>query len=184
MLNKVKSAGLGFVMCGLGLALGSGSALAQKEKSLKIAFVDMQMAILKTEEGIQAKANIEKAAEAKKKELMNQQDDIKKLEEEFQKQMAILTDDVKMQKQKELQTKFMNWNNARQSFESEMRQKELEETKKILDNLSGILDGMAKKKGYDLVFEKGAGAVIYSSKTDDLTDDLVKEYNSKHKAKK
>ena len=69
-------------------------------------------------------------------------------------------------------------------FEQDVRQKEMQETQKIFQNLTSVIDDVAKRKGYDMVFERGAGAVLYAAKIDDITSDVVTSYNSKHKAAK
>ena len=56
------------------------------------------------------------------------------------------------------------------------------EMQKILQNLAVVIEDVAKKKSYDLVFERGSGALLYASKIDDITDEVVKGYNAKHKA--
>lgn len=148
----------------------------------KMAFVDMQAAILQTEEGKAARAKIEKEASAKRQELMTQQADLKKLDEEFQAQQSILTADVKQTKQKEFQEKFQTFRNAQMQFEQDMRQKEVQETQKIFQKTSLIIQDISQKKLYDLVFEKGSGTLLYASKIDDITQDVVNEYNKKYKS--
>jgi outer membrane protein len=147
----------------------------------RAAFVDMQSAILQTEEGKIAKGKIEKEAEAKRQEILNQEKDLKKIDDEFQAQSAVLSEDAKRNKQTEFQTKLQKLQTARAGFEQEVRQKEMQETQKIFQNLTSIIDEIAKKKGYDMVFERGAGAVLYAAKIDDLTSEIVSTYNSKHK---
>jgi outer membrane protein len=164
-------------------AFSQGKTEAGKTMAgLKVAVVDIQSAILQTEQGKIAKSNIEKEAEDKRKELLNQQNDLKKLDEEFQKQQSVLSEDAKLSKQKEFQTKLQGLRTAQMSFEQEVRQKELQETQKIFQNLAKLVDEIAKKKKLDMVFEKGSGALLYAAKVDDLTEELVTEYNSKYKA--
>ena len=172
------------------LALAQGSppssagAAGAAKASMRFAFVDMQAAILQTEEGKNAKAKIEKEAESKRQDILNQEKDLKKLDDEFQAQQAVLSDDAKKSKQTEFQGKFQKLQGARMQFEQDVRQKEMQETQKIFQNLTSVIDDVAKRKGYDMVFERGAGAVLYAAKIDDITSDVVTSYNSKHKAAK
>lgn len=152
--------------------------------TLRFAFVDMQAAILQTDEGKNAKSKIEKEAEAKRQDILNQEKELKKLDDEFQAQQAVLSEDAKRAKQTEFQGKFQKLQSARMQFEQEVRQKEMQETQKIFQNLTSVIDDVAKRKGYDMVFERGAGAVLYAAKIDDLTNDVVASYNIKHKAGK
>jgi outer membrane protein len=152
--------------------------------TMRWAFVDMQAAILQTEEGKNAKAKIEKDAEAKRQDLLNQEKELKKLDDEFQAQQAVLSEDAKKAKHSEFQSKFQKLQGARMAFEQEVRQKEMQETQKIFQNLTSVIDDVAKRKGYEVVFERGAGAVLYAAKIDDITADVVTAYNGKHKVSK
>lgn len=174
-----------------GSGSGSGSSNAPAPKSGgassasgKLAFVDMQAAILQTEEGKNAKAKIEKDAEAKRADILNQEKELKKLDDEFQAQQAVLSEDAKRTKQTEFQQKFQKLQGARMQFEQEVRQREMQETQKIFQNLTGVIDEVAKKKGYDMVFERGAGALLYAARIDDITSEVVSTYNNKHKVSK
>ncbi len=182
---------LAFVSAVVLSLLTSGSPVFAESKAqksglsgVKVAFIDMQQAILQTEEGKIAKTKIEKEAESKKKDLERQQDELKKMNDEFLKQQSVLSDEAKGTKQKDFQIKVQALQNAQMAFQQEVREKEQAETGKIFRNLSGVIDEIAKKKGYDLVFERGAGALLYASKIDDITTDVVASYNSRFKVTK
>ncbi len=151
---------------------------------LTLAFVDMQAAILKTDEGAKAKERIEKEAQTKRDELISQQEELNKMGQEFQAQQSVLSEATRLDKQREIQMKLQNLRNSQMTFEQDVRRKEMQETQKIIENLQRIIDEVAKKKGYDLVFERGAGALLYASAIEDITADVVKEYNKRHKLKK
>lgn len=172
------------VTCALSLCLASTTAFADKFANMKLGVVDMQSAILQTEEGKAAKAKIEKEAEDKRKDLLSQQNELKKLDEELQAQSAVLSEEAKSTKQKDFQAKYQNFRTAQMNFEQEVRGKEMQETQKIIQNLSKVVDEIAKKRKFDLVFERNAGALLYASKIEDITPEVVATYNSRHKVKK
>lgn len=155
---------------------------APSNASLRLAFVDMQSAILKTEEGKKAKARIEKEAQTKRDELISQQEALNKMGQEFQAQQAVLSEASRMEKQREIQMKLQGLRNSQLMFEQEVRRKEMEETQKIIENLQTIIDEVAQSKGFDLVFERGAGALLYAATINDITDDVVKIYNERHQS--
>jgi outer membrane protein len=174
----------------LGLALPNEARAAAEETTagpekgkggLVLALVDMQSAILKTEDGRAAKVRIEKEAQSKRAELLSQQEELNKMGQEFQAQQSVLSSASQMEKQREIQMKFQSLRSSEMNFEQEMRRKEMEETHKIIQNLQKIIDEIAKMKGYDLVFERGAGALLYAADYKDITADVVEIYNSRHK---
>lgn len=152
---------------------------ATSASAAKHAFVDMQTAILQTEEGKKAKANIEKEAESKRSKLLAQQNDLKKLDEEYQAQQSVLSEEAKATKQKDFQNKLQGLRQAQMNFEQEVRAKEAQETQKIIQKLAATVEEVAKKKGFDLVFEKGSGAVVYASNIVDITPEVVASFNAK-----
>jgi outer membrane protein len=167
------------------VAMGAEAPAAPAAASVKlsIAVVDMQKAILQTEEGKAAKVKIEKDAQSKRDALIKQQDDLNALGQEFQSQQSVLSDESKLERQKEIQSKMQALRTAQISFEQEVRRKEMEETQKIIESLQKIIDEMSRKKGYDFVFERNAGALLYAPSVEDITDEVVKLYNGRSSSK-
>jgi outer membrane protein len=167
------------------VAMGAEAPAAPAAASVKlsIAVIDMQKAILQTEEGKAAKVKIEKDAQSKRDALIKQQDDLNALGQEFQSQQSVLSDESKLERQKEIQSKMQALRTAQISFEQEVRRKEMEETQKIIESLQKIIDEMSRKKGYDFVFERNAGALLYAPSVEDITDEVVKLYNGRSSSK-
>lgn len=183
------SQGLLLSSVALMLAGQSAPALAQSAakpgvNATRVALIDFQVAILQTEEGKAAKAKIEKELDSRKKELLAQQSELKKIEDDFEAKRSVLSEDEKASKTRDLQTKLMAFQRSQMALEQEVRQKEMQETQKIFQNLSALVEEYAKKNSFDLVFEKGAGAVLYVARGSDITSEIVILYNQRHKVKK
>ncbi len=186
-----------FTKLSLGLAVASATLIASQQSAsaapqvakpgvnaTRVALIDFQVAILQTEEGKSAKAKIEKELDSRKKELLSQQSELKKIEDDFEAKRSVLSEDEKSAKTRDLQTKLMAFQRSQMALEQEVRQKEMQETQKIFQNLSALVEEYAKKNNFDLVFEKGAGAVLYVARGSDITADIVGLYNQRHKVKK
>jgi outer membrane protein len=169
-------------------ASSASAAPAQSTKlgvnATRVALIDFQVAILQTEEGKAAKAKIEKELDSRKKELLSQQAELRKLEDDFEAKRSVLSESDKSAKTRDLQAKLMAFQRSQMALEQEVRQKEMQETQKIFQNLSELVQEYAKKNNFDLVFEKGAGAVLYVARGSDITADIVTLYNQRHKVKK
>lgn len=150
----------------------------------RVALVDFQVAILQTEEGKAAKAKIEKELDSRKKELLSQQSELKKMEDDFEAKRGVLSEDEKAARTRDLQNKLMAFQRSQMALEQEVRQKEMQETQKIFQNLSSLVEEYAKKNSFDLVFEKGAGAVLYVARGSDITAEIISLYNQRYKVKK
>jgi outer membrane protein len=158
-------------------------AQAAEKAKVSVAMVDMQAAILQTEEGKAAKVKIEKDAQTKRDALIKQQEDLNALGQEFQAQQAVLSEESKLEKQKEIQGKMQALRNSQMTFEQDVRRKEMEETQKIIEVLQKIIDEVSRQKGFEFVFERGSGALLYASSVTDITGDVVKIYNDRSKQK-
>jgi outer membrane protein len=188
--RKISTLSLGVLLASAALSANQQSAFAAPAgakpgvNATRVALIDFQVAILQTEEGKSAKAKIEKELDSRKKELLSQQAELKKMEDDFEAKRSVLTEEDKASRTRELQGKLMAFQRSQMALEQEVRQKEMQETQKIFQNLSVLVEEYAKKNSFDLVFEKGAGAVLYVARGSDITADIVNLYNQRHKVKK
>jgi outer membrane protein len=160
------------------LGLASGSVVARADE--KIATVDMQKAIQNVEAGKQAKAQLEKEFNAKKKDLQAEEAAIRKMIEDFKKQSLVMSDEAKAKKQGELQERGMKFEELKQRSTIELQQKEQGLTQPIVSKLRSLIGEMAKQKGYSLVLEKNENTVLFSQEKDDMTSDVISAYNKKY----
>jgi outer membrane protein len=159
---------------------GKGDAM----KGLKLAFVDVQGAILETRDGREAREAIEKEASKRRDEIMDKEKKFRGEIEAFQAQASVLSDSAKTAKQQEFAKRAEELQGARAGFEQEFREKEMKETQKILQKVVIIVEDLSKKNGYDMVFERSANALLYAARIDDITKEVVVEYNKRHSGKK
>lgn len=151
--------------------------------SQQVAVIDMQGAILQTDEGKVAKAKLEKEVTQKRQDLSKQEAQLKKMQNDFQAQQAVLSEADKQARSKEFQTKLQAFQQSQLNFEQEARQKEATELQKIFVNLQTEINKLAKQKGYEMVFDKSAGVLLYAKNVVDVTTDVVTMYNKDYKAK-
>ncbi len=168
-----------------GVVLGMVAAFASSQLGFaddaKVAVVDMQKAIQTVEAGKKAKTQMEKEIKNKEKEIQTEETALKKATEDFQKQTAVLSDEAKAKKQGEIQERIMKYQQMRGRAQSDLQQKEIELTKPIVEKLRTLISELGKSKGYTLVLEKNEQTVLYSLDKDDLTNELIAQYNSKNK---
>ena len=158
--------------------------VASSSFSAKIGVVDVQSAILQTNEGKAAREKIEKEIAQRRQELLNQQNQLKKMQDDFQAQQAILSEADKQTRQKDFQAKVQAFQQAQISFEQEARQKESAALQQIFKNIQAEVQKIAKQKSYDMVFDKSASVLLYAAQVTDITADVVTAYNNNHKVSK
>lgn len=152
--------------------------------NVKIGFVDIQKAIQETSAGKSAKGQLESEFNKRKKELETKESDLQKMNEDLEKRAMVLSDDVRAQKQTELQQEIMKYRELVSRSQMEIQQKERDLTMPILEGLRDIIEEIAKKDKYTMIMERSEQNVLWASSEIDLTDRVIKEFEAKNKKKR
>jgi outer membrane protein len=159
---------------GLALAvlLVATTAVAQT----KIAVVDVQGALLQTEDGLKAAATLKRYSQSRQADLDKRQNDLIDEQEEIRKQARVLSRRALQRRTEhwqrrmvEVQTKFIEYNKQLQKQQADLMSP-------IMRKLFQAIRRAANRRGYDVVIDKSA--VPYSNTDLDLTDMVVQLYNS------
>ncbi|MDR3608107.1 MAG: OmpH family outer membrane protein [Oligoflexia bacterium] len=157
----------------------AGAAQARASDEIKIGVVDMQKALQTVDAGRKAKAQLESEFNSRKKELDAEKASLEKAGQEFKKQSLVMSDEARAKKQGELQERYMKLQESFSRSQQEIQQKEQELTGPILNRLRTVINEIAKQKGFTVVLEKNENTVLYSQDRDDITQDVIKTFNSK-----
>src|SRR5262245_58367703 len=161
------------------LMLGASPALAEE---VKIGYVDMQRALNETEDGRKAKAQLKKVFDQKQKELDEQQEELKKAIEDLDKKRTLLPADKVREKETELQARMQKVQQTYLRQQQERPGKEQEAPAKIFERMSKIISKMAQAKNFSMIFDRTG--VVYAKPHLDLTNELIRRYNSGEGAEK
>jgi outer membrane protein len=159
-----------------GLLFCSASSFGKTASAqMKMAVVDVQRAVMQTEDGLRAQATLKKLFDSRQQELNKKQTDLQKQKEEIDKQSHVLSQTALQKKvddwQKqmvELQTTFVEYNK-----ELEKKQKEL--TDPIFERVLGVIKRLAGQDGYDLIVDRAT--VAFARSDLDLTDRVIQVVN-------
>lgn len=160
----------------LGLAFISKGAFAD----IKYGYVDVQKILDTVDEGKAAKTDFKKKIDNKKAELEKKQVELKKLNENFEKQKMILSASAVEEKRKELEAKNAELQKAMFTAQSEMSGFEQELSGPILKKIRLVIEKVGRDGGYDFVWEKNEGGIIYAKATYDLTDQVIAQYDKQN----
>lgn len=164
------------------ISLLSLPALADA-KDIKLGFVDLKRALEEVQEGVVAKAKLKAEVDKKKAEFELEQ---RKLREDsliLDRQSSAMSEEVRVQKMKELQARLMQNAEKGQKLQVELVEKERVELKKIFDRMDPIVKAIAERDGLAMVFERTDSGLVYAPPASDLTNELVRTYNEKHPVK-
>lgn len=148
---------------------------------VKLGFVDIQRALAETDEGKAAKKQLQSMMENKQKEIDSEQDALRKEKDLLEKQSSAMSEQTRNQKAQEFQAKVMQ---LAQKFEKEKQAMQLQQQQAlngILEKMEGVVKDIATREGITMVFDKSSG-LVYAPASLDLTNELIRNYNSKYKA--
>ena len=164
----------GWVFAVAGVVLAGGVARAE----LRVAVVDMQRALNECDSGKKAKDQVKAKLEKAQDELKRQQEDFDRRREEYAKKALVLKEDERRTVEKELETRSLELKRRYEDFQRDLKRTDAELTSGIVEALYGVVQEYGQQHGYGLVLEASSGALLYSDKSADITDEIVKIYNS------
>ena len=149
--------------------------------AILVGKVDIQKILLSINEGKAVRTKLKKVFDKKQKILKKDESAIKKLQKDFQKQSLVMNAKAKAKKERDIQGKMIKLQQKSQSFQKEIQGMELKMKKPILDKVRTIITTVSAKAKVDLTFEISTAPVLYAAKEKDLTAEIIKLYNKKHK---
>jgi len=148
---------------------------------LKIGYVDLQKALNDVDEGKSAKAQLKKDFDVKQKKLDEAQEEFKRLKADFDKQAVVMSEDVRRDKQGVLDRKFSEVQGLFVQLQKELSEREREMTRGIFDKMGAIIRDIAEAEGFTMVFEKNDAGLLFAPPSLDITDQLVRRYNTRYR---
>ncbi len=164
------------------VALLSLIILSSNAFATKIAFVNLKKVMQESNLGKQAKEELKALIEAKKMVIKRKENKIKSIIKKLKNKKLSKAEKEKLQKQYQKLMADLQQYQAQAS--EEIRQKEIEETNKILSKAVNIIKNYAKQHGIDGVFETSQGNVIYWNDSMDITSTVIKLLNNAKSIKK
>lgn len=151
-------------------------------EAVKFGAVDIQKVLNESSSGKQAKINLEELIKSKQSVIDEKGRAIEKLKAELEKQSSVLSAEARKNKEDEMEKLVREYQRLVQDSQTEVKKKEDELTSVILKEIHEIIEKIGKSEGYTLILEQGM--ILYSDKSIDLTDEVIKKYDeSKSKSK-
>ena len=161
------------VMCFLGMSVAQGEVVLGK--------VNIQKVLLEANESKRISKKLKSTFEKKKKEIKKEERKIIKMQEDFKKQTLVMNDTAKRKREQEIERKILEL--QQKTLESQREIEEMENKYKvpILEKIRKVVNDVSKKSGVDFTYEASGPSILYSKKVKDLTDEVTRVYNKRHK---
>jgi outer membrane protein len=162
----------------LGVFLVASSPVVSFAEDVKLGYVDLQRALNETEDGRKAKANLKKVFDQKQKELDEQQQELLKEKQDLDKKRTLMPPDKVTEKDAALQEKVQKLQQTYMRHQQDLQAKEQEATGKIFERMNKIIYRIAQAENFTMILDKTQSAVLYGKPSLDLTNELIRRYNS------
>ncbi len=152
-------------------------ALGQTAQPVKIGYIDLQRVMLESAKGKEARKGLTDEADKLKKTLTQKQDEIQKLKDALEKQAATITPEARAEKERQYQTKLKDYQRLAGDYETELRQKDVETSQRILKELEEVVRKMGDTEKYTLILERTQAGILFGSPANDITEKVISLYN-------
>jgi outer membrane protein len=165
------------VMLGFALALGlSGAASAE---DVKIGIVDVEQALVSTDEGKAAREEITRKAREARAQVEPMLEQRKALAEELQGKKYVLSDDALFQKQVQLAELENKIKSKYEELEGQFKIEQGKMLGPLETKMRAIIEAIGKEQGFTLILQRNNPYLMYSREALDITDMVVARFNQK-----
>ena len=163
-------------------AAPAASTAAPPLNGTRIASINIEQAIVATNEGQRDFAALTKKLEPKQSELKNTSDEIEGLKKQFSNQGDKLNDESRASLQKQIETKQKSFERSVQDAREDAQAQQNEIAQRILQKLFPVLAKYASANGVGMIIDTSQqwpqGPVIFSGEALDITRPVVEAYNA------
>jgi outer membrane protein len=147
---------------------------------VKIGSVDVQKVLVLSDAGKEAKEQLAAKGNKYESEKNAREEELRKLKGELEKQSVILSEDSRKTKEQLFMQKRKELDRFLKDAQDDLQAKNDELTGKLVEGIVKIIQDYGKKNGYSCIFVKNE-SMVYVDQKSDLTDEILKEFNSKGK---
>jgi outer membrane protein len=170
----------GLTLAAAGSSLGQSPAAPAPTGAVKIGLINIQQAIVQSNEGRVAIERLQKQFAPRQADLQSKQAEIEKLQKQLREQEKTLSDEARGSLVRQVEAKTKDFNRANEDVTNDAQQAEAQAVNEIGQKMMKVLDDYARKNAYHMVLDVGSpqSPVLWASETVDLTDVIVKLYNA------
>ena len=163
----------------LGLVFFGPLTISSFAAESRIGFVDIQKAVIGTEEWKKNFEIFKKNFAKEKKKIKARENRIKKMQQDLSKQSFVLDPELKKKKEDRFRKEKIAFERYLQDQNNEFGKNEKEITQKILLKMMKIIKKIGKEKKYTMILEEKV--VLYHDRGNDLTTLATKTYDRNNK---
>ncbi len=150
----------------------------------KTGFVDIREIMLSSAAGKKASDDIKKVYEKNKSQIQELETELRKLKEELEKQKTILTEVALREKESAYQKKFRDYQILVKDANDDLQSRDQELSKVLIPEILKVVEAIGKKEKYTVIIDVSAIPIAYHAKENNLTKQVIEEFNKTYKLQK
>jgi outer membrane protein len=151
----------------------------QAAEILKIGIFDLQKVIATSKTIDSYRQKLAKDAEAKNNLISDKQKAARQIDEKLQKEGSRLQAGERKSLEEKLQGEIKELQRMKEDMELELKKADRDLTERSLKDINIIVGQIYEKENYSIIFEKNTAGVIKFRNTLDITDQVIKTYDTK-----
>lgn len=168
-------------VAGIILSIGLFSSAAFAAEVAKIGVFNFETFLKNSRAGQAARKEMTDEAKKLENQLEAKKKEIEKMRDSLTREAAVLSEEKKTQRTRDLQIKILDLQNMENNFTRSFNQQQSELMVRIRGEVMTLLQAIGKNDGYLLILENIG--VVYAPSRIDLTDRLIKEHDKQYPPK-
>ncbi|MEC8051535.1 MAG: OmpH family outer membrane protein [Myxococcota bacterium] len=162
------------------VALTTLSTSAVAAKDFKVAYVDSSRIMREVKDAKKAQGKLQADLAKSKQQVESMQQSFIKQKEAFDKKAPMMKPDVRQKIEGELQSAYIQIQQDVRRLQMVMMEKEQSVTVDLQRKVRSVIGAIGDREGYTMVLDIAQG-VLYHKRHMDITDQVIAEYNKRHK---
>ena len=160
----------------LTVAFAAGAAAAE----LKIGILDIQQALMQSEEAQQFMASAQTDLQEEQDQVNSLQKELVALQEQIQKDAEVMSPAEQRRRQKELEDKQIEYRFLVNRLQKEVQDRQQELMQQMGPKLEAVIKDLVEAEGYDLIMQRGD--LVYADAKHSITRKVTEKLNEKRTA--
>jgi outer membrane protein len=161
--------------------VASAAPTAGGKDEFLIGYVDFVRARVEVNEGKRAIEQLKGQFEKKQKELSDREAKVKKMDDDLKKESVIKMDEATQKKKEELQQQVLELQQIFIKEQKELQEAEAKVASTIGEKMRKVIAEIGEQGGYTLILESSSSRMLFAKPHLDLTNEVIRKYNAKHK---
>ncbi len=160
------------------------TSIAFAADATKIGMINFEKILKESSPGKVMQKDLKAKLEQLQAKFQGEEKKLQDMKAGLEREALVLSAEKKLERQRELRDKADDLKTMNADYSQEMQILQNKRMNQIEKEIFEIVNKLGKAQGYLLIVEKKVGGVIYAADKVDITDEVIKEYNSIYAKKK